>query len=295
MTTMEAERIVRGFYELSTPNEEQEFQFTEALRYLIEERKKPHYMMQLGGYYYEKKEFELALKYYELAAEYDYLSAYICLGYVWYYGRTGVKDYKKAFYYFSKAKDAGDIVSAYKVADMYKNGYYVEKDYEKYKQIIESLYPKVKKSRYVDDPLPEIFTRLARIRAEEGKIDEAIALNLKAKSFLAQRISYNAFFGNLSIMKWLIDDLYTLKPFPYDSFDFYDMFYLLTKPGTVTFTLFGDTYEVHAVEEEGEVAVEFEGKWFRTRDDFFQKAEVDGDRLTYLYDQVEDLKWKGAN
>ena len=33
----------------------------------------------------------------------------------------------------------GDMVAAYKVADMYKNGYYVEKDYEKYKLIIECI------------------------------------------------------------------------------------------------------------------------------------------------------------
>lgn len=31
-----------------------------------------------------------------------------------------------------------------KVADMYRNGYYVEKDQQKYEQIIEDLYPKVK-------------------------------------------------------------------------------------------------------------------------------------------------------
>ncbi len=293
MTTREADRIREQFYEISAPSAEEEFRFIEALRFLIEETKQPHYMMELGGYYYGVKKFDLALKYYELAAEYHDLDAYICLGYIWYYGRTGVKDYEKAFFYYSKAMKAGDLISTYKVADMYKNGYYVEKDYEKYKEIIESLYPKVKKARNLGAPLPEVFTRLARIRAAEGKREEAVELNLKAKDFLAQRISYNDFFGNLSIMKWLIDDLYTLIPFDYEQFDFYDLFYLLLRPGTVSFTFEGDPYEVHAVEENGEVVIEFNGKWFRNREDFFAKAQIGEGKLTFLYDALEDLAWKG--
>ena len=33
----------------------------------------------------------------------------------------------------------GDLIAAYKVADMYKNGYYVQQDTEKYKSMIEEL------------------------------------------------------------------------------------------------------------------------------------------------------------
>ena len=59
----------------------------------------------------------------------------------------------------------GDLIAAYKVADMYKNGYYVQQDTEKYKSMIEELYPKVKNARRLNEPLPEVFTRLARIRS----------------------------------------------------------------------------------------------------------------------------------
>lgn len=187
-------------------------------------------MMSLGGYYYEQRQFDLALKYYDLAAEYYYPEAYSCLGYVWYYGRTGQRDYEKAFKYFSLAKETGDLQAAYKIADMYKNGYFVEQDYEKYKEIIEELYPQVEYAEYLGDPLPEIFTRLARIRTEEGKKEEAVDLYLRAKDFQAERISYNAFFGDLNIMMWLIDDLYKLVEFDRSDFDFYDMYYLLTGP-----------------------------------------------------------------
>ena len=227
MTVSEARHIVRMFDENMVPAEEDVFLYTEALGFLIEEEHDPKDMLALGGYYYEKRDFDLALKYYEMAAQYDYDPAYECLGYIWYYGRTGSKDYEKAFYYFSRLMAKGDINASYKIADMYKDGYYVDKDQAKYEMIIESLYPKVKDLKNVFAPLPEIYTRLAAICKNRGRIEEAVDLYLEAKDFLAQRISYNAFFGNLSIMKWLIDDLYQLIEFDTSYFDFYDMFYLL--------------------------------------------------------------------
>ena len=290
MTVSEARQIVKDFREESVYSEEEEFLFIEALQFLIEREKSPADMLYLGGYYYEQKRFELALKYYEMAASYDYDPAYECLGYIWYYGRTGERDFKKAFEYFSKLKDKGDLVASYKVADMYRNGYYVEKDQAKYEEIIEELYPKVKNARRLGDPLPEIFTRLARIRKEQGKKRDAINLYLQAKDFLAQRISVNAFFGNLNIMKWLIDDLYELLPFDEESFDFFDLYYLLKTPHKVSFLYDGERVEVTSEMEGAECVVEFEGKWFHSRDDFFKDAALDDMKLTAIYDDLYGFK-----
>lgn len=292
MNINEAKKIRDAFYAKSAPTEEDIFLFTEAMEVLIEETKEPRYMLALGGFYYEERKFPLALKYYELAAEYKYTEAYNCLGYIWYYGRTGQRDYEKAFRYFSLAKDAGNVQAAYKVADMYKNGYYVEKDYEKYKEIIEELYPKVKNARYLGDPLPEIFTRLARIRTEEGKNEEAVMLYLQAKDFLAQRISYNDFFGDLNIMTWLIDDLYKLIPFDRESFDFFDMYYLLTSPCEITFRRGKQRYKVIAEAEEDGTSVCFLGKWYRSRGDFFAKAVIGNRKLTSMYDEFTGFEVK---
>ena len=115
MTISEAKRIKDAFYRKSVPSEEDVFIFTEALSFLIEETSNPNYMLELGGYYYGIRNFELALKYYELAAEYKLVDAYDCLGYIYYYGRTGKKDYEKAFHYFSLAADAGNIQAEYKI------------------------------------------------------------------------------------------------------------------------------------------------------------------------------------
>ena len=290
MTVKEARRIVDRFTGNQMPDDDEVFMFTEAMNFLIEEEHDPADMMYLGGYYYEMQRFDLALKYYELAATYDYDLAFECLGYIWYYGRTGEKDYKKAFEYFSKLMEKGNPVCTYKVADMYKNGYYVEKDQAKYEQIIEDLYPRVKKMGDVFDPIPEVFTRLARIRTDQGRKEEAVDLYREAKKVLAERISYNAFFGNLNIMKWLIDDLYELIPFDKDNFDFYDLYYLLKTPNKITFTFEGDVQHLESEMEGNETVVCFNGKWFRSRDDFFKDAFIGYFKLTEIYDQFHDFR-----
>ena len=286
MDKNQAKKIVEHFYRIANPSEDERFMFTEALEYLIEEEKDPKYMMELGGYYYELHRFDLALKYYEMADAFDYDVAWECLGYIWYYGRTGVKDYKKAFEYFSKCMKTGNVVATYKVADMYKNGYYVEKDEAKYEELIESLYPKIRRERNLGAPVPEVFTRLAKIRVKQGKKKEAIDLYLSAKSFLAQRISYNAFFGNLNIMNWLVNDLYELIEFDPMEFDFFDLYYVLKKPCKVSFFYNQKEYMIESLIEDGECVVHFGDKWYRNVSDFIAKATIGNDPLTHINDML---------
>ena len=290
MTITEAKRIVREYYENEHASTEEEFVFTEALRFLVEETKDPDYMNELGAFYYGKKQFDLALKYYELAAEYGNRYATSNLGYIWYYGRTGKRDFEKAFRCFEKAAEMGDLIAAYKVADMYRNGYYVEKNPEKYKEIIEELYPQVENAQYTNEPLPEVFTRLAKIRSEEGNTDEALSLYDRARDFLAFRIMHNPFFGNLNIMKWMIDDIYALREIDRDNLDLYDLYYLLKAPAKVFFRYGNKQYEVESVEEDGACAIRFGDKWYRSIDDFFAKAEIERELLTALYEDLYGFK-----
>ena len=90
------------------------FLFTEVAQMLYEHTGDTEYMTNLGGAYYERREFDLARKYYEIAAEKGDLYANIGLGYIWYYGRTGKCDYEKAFRYFSRCR--GNIRAEYKLA-----------------------------------------------------------------------------------------------------------------------------------------------------------------------------------
>ena len=290
MTISDAKRVARRYHSIVNPSQEEKFCYTEALDFLISKTGDSDIMVELGAFYYEQRDFTLALKYYEMAAEKQNLYAISNLGYIWYYGRTGEKNYEKAFFYFDTARKMGDLVAAYKVADMYKNGYFVEKDIVKYKQIIEDLYPKVKDAQYLGDPLPEVFTRLAKIRTEEGDIDTALSLYDQARDFLSQRIQDHPFFGDLNIMKWLIQDVYQLRKFDEEAFGLYDLFYLLQQPLKVQFSFDGDEHEIESAEEEAAIAVRLDDQWYRTIDDFFLKAELDGVQLTFLEDDLYDFR-----
>jgi TPR repeat protein len=291
MTVCEALTIFEEFNQKSgNYTEEEFFLYTEATGLLIHETNNWKYMLNLGGTYYRRKEYDLALKYYEMASPYSE-NANIGLGYIWYYGRTGSVDYKKAFEYFSKA--GKNAVAEYKIADMYHNGYYVEKDESKYKEIIERLYKAFHGTYYVDEPLPELCTRLAGIRKQEGKTDEAVQLLLEGKSMLASRIGYDKFFGNLSIMKNLICELYSMIPFDGTNFDFYDLYYLLEKPVKVHFT-FNFDWKPHTIEstleDDGTIAICFDGKWFRTFDDVITKGKIEGNPIALSTWRMKDFE-----
>ena len=282
MDSIKAKRIIDHYYRKGNPTDSDKFLYIEALGYLIETENDPRFMMELGGYYYGVRKFDLALRYYEMAADLDYLEAYSCLGYVWYYGRTGVKDYKRAFEYFSKCKEKGDMVAAYKIADMYRNGYYVQKDMSKYKSIIEGLYRKVRRHDDLNAPIPEIYTRLAKIRLDEDRIDEAVDLYIQAKFFLSQRISYNSFFGNLNIMDWLVNDLYQIIDFDDTDFDLFDLYYLMKNPVKVIFRYEQKKYTVESFQEDEACTVKFQDRWFRSVSDFISKAMINGESLTAI-------------
>ena len=283
MNITKAKNTVSELGRKSVMTSDEEFTYIETLQFLIEETKDTRYMVSLGGYYYGKKIYDLALKYYEMADTYGNKWAAEGLGYIWYYGRTGEVDYEKAFKYYSKAAENGYLQSKIKVADMYKNGYYVDKDYDKYCRIIEDAKKDVENTRELFEPLPEVYTRLARIRKQQGKINEAVDLYMEVKWFLAQRIVYSQFFGDLNVMKWTIEDLYTLIPFDKADFDLYDLYYLLREPVKVHFRYKNNIYEIESVLDEGNMAVRFGDKWFRTVDDFFNKAEINKNLLIVIY------------
>lgn len=286
MTLTEAKKIIDQYEYKSVLTEDEEFLLLEALEFMIDATKETEWMVRLGGYHYDKRNFDLALKYYEMADELGDKWAPEGLGYIWYYGRTGHKDYDKAFKYYHKAMENGYLKSMVKVADMYKNGYGVEQNRDMYVELIETAYDYVKDAKYLNEPLPEVCTRLAKIRVDQGKISEAIDLYFQARDFLIQRIADNPFFGDLNIMKWLQEDLRKIVRLDRADFDLYDLYTLLEEPRKVRFTYNGEEYEVESVREDGGISIRFEDKWYRDIDDFFLKAVLDGERIPCRYEDL---------
>jgi len=306
MNREQIDKILMKYSDKSSLTKEEEFELIESLEYMIAHKELAYkgeytsFCEWLGGIYYDKKMFELALKYYELAEMCGSRWAWVGLGYIWYYGRTGNRDYEKAFNYFNKmATYGGDevdrankIEARFKIADMYKNGYFVEKDYEKYKEIVEQLY---EESKCGDKDYmyfrAEIYMRIAKIREKQGNIDEALNLYWIARDDLKNRLYTNRFFGTLNMINWVVNDIYRLMDFDVTEMDLYDLYYLLKNEHLVTFLYKNKEYEIESkLSDDGDMNIRFNDKWYRSIDDFFIKTDLNGESIEHEYNLLENWR-----
>lgn len=264
MTIEQGKQILDQLLGKAVLDEDETFAFIEVLEYLIRETNDDRYMMTLGGYYYEQKEFDLALKYYNMAASLGNVNAYEGLAYIWYYGRTGTVDYKLAFENYSKAAEKGVLEAKYKLADMYKNGYYVQKDFDKYRSLIKSLYEQIKDSNLLFDPVPEVCMRYGHILKDEGDIQKALELFFHARSFFEQRLKYQNFFGTYNNIRWAIESIYELLPVDEEDLTYFDLYAVLKDPVKVHLQYHQKTYCIESVMEEGRIIVSFDHHWFES-------------------------------
>ena len=118
-------------------------------------------MVDLGSLYYIghgcEQDYTKAIYYYEMAANLGSEEAVENLGYCHYYGRNVRIDYKKAFHYFAIGAFNRRPISLYKIGDMYKNGYYVEKNLNEAFKIYQQAY-----DLQDEDSLGPICLRLGR-------------------------------------------------------------------------------------------------------------------------------------
>lgn len=102
-------------------------------KYYILQEENPDCLNDLGAMYYSgdliEQNYETAAELYALGAELGCIQAAINLGYIYEYGRTGKRDYKKAFQQYAYAAAISSHPEAlYKLGDMYAAGHFVEQN-----------------------------------------------------------------------------------------------------------------------------------------------------------------------
>ena len=203
MTRTEAKEIIEKYAFHSDLSEDEESRLQDAMEFMLEDTDNTQWAVDLGIHHYENGNYDLARKYYEMADSRGDKWAAEGLGYIWYSGHAGKQDYAKAFRCFSKAMENGNLRSMIQVAEMYRNGCGTQKDPAKYEEIIEEAYEKVKSTVYLNDPLPEVCLRLAKIRREQGDAENAETLLAKARDFLSARMAWNPLPGDEDLLKEL--------------------------------------------------------------------------------------------
>ena len=150
MERNEAERIINEFYEILSPTKEQIYKYTEALK-CLSEKKDLFAMREYGDAMAYYGNYELAKKYYSMVIELsrdtkNSLSessfAHVALGDLYKNNYICRNRYELAYQHYLTASSYGNDLAKERLADMYKNGLYVKKDYKRYVEIITELYDK---------------------------------------------------------------------------------------------------------------------------------------------------------
>ncbi len=282
---------IQDYSSIKTPTELEDITYVEALKYVIREVDGPKEyvldaMKKLAWFYGNKKEFELERKYIEMVADEGDSDAACELGYMWYYGQHGEVNYAKAYHYFKegvKGNSENALYSKYKIADMYRFGLHVEKDEQKYQDMIYELFDEIGEPKTTGTPFAEVAYRVAGIEADKGNVEKAVDLLVRAKNFLAERLYHDHYWGSIDIMQRIVNKLYELTEFDENWFNFYDMIHLAGSDRLVEFFYEG---EIHRIEFEQGGDVALDGKWYRDVGAFLEKCSLGGQRITAVYDEL---------
>ena len=302
MNSYEAYKITKEYQAKSVLEPDEEFLLIEAYMCIINEYKDADPDVLIDGYvamynlaslYKRRGEYDLALKYFEMcSASGGSTLADMEIADIYFDGLTGITDYELAFKYYSEAAENGFPKAKLKLADMYKNGLYVKQDEEQYRRLIFAVYDQIWNS-----PVPnykgETFYKLANIYIEENFEADAFELLLDARGELADQMLTYTENSDLDLMKQIVELQYELmQPEINESWQFqlYDLYYILKQPVSVEFTSSTGKHYVSSFIEPSGITVELDGKWFRSIDDFFYRATIDGERLPALCQDLLDFK-----
>ena len=272
------------------PDEGAEYMLADITEFLVKETHDSWYISDLGGYYYSHGRYDLALKYFEEAKALGDPWCTVGIADIWYNGYLVEPDYEKAFKGYTEAAENGGLMAEVMLADMYDKGQYVKQDHDKYCEMMEKLYEKQQKEELPLLTMPDIYTRLARIRKEEHDELEAIKLYMIARGPLEERIMYVHDPKDIQMMEELITDMYSMVIPDVADIRLYDAFVLLKEPGVLSFMYHGHTYEIRARREGNGLVFEFGGTEYRTLQDLFVSAEIDDLYLIFIYNKLYNFK-----
>lgn len=294
MNQKDANRMIIQFYTNPTPSDQERFFFEEAMEYMIETTKDPHYIVGLGSYYRGIGRVDLAMKFFNMAISLGDTCVYECLAVVYMDESSGMKDYTKAFDCFRKAYEGGSLTAYLEMAEMYRNGWGVPKNQKKYQHIIEEVYAQIRDSRFMGDPISEVCIHLAEIRRDQGRLEEAVDLFLRARDFLSRRLAEYSLEADFLEMERLVMSVYELVEFDETSLDFYDLFYLLRRPAKVRFWFRQKKYMVEMVQDEEGTAVRFGQKWYRSVSDFIRRGTLAGEPVVKVANRVYGIHFQAC-
>ena len=195
------ERIVSYLYDKEQVNDKDKKTFIKFMNDLADKNNPYGLWVKCYSYYggnkFVPENYKISEECLLKLIDVDYNDNYAdTLGYIYYYGRVnnGIPEYDKAYKYFSLAAFSGNVEARYKIGDMYKNGYYLEKNITIAKTIYDSLYREVMQEFYHDPKrasLADVSLRIASFYEDDKEymigyrlyLQALLAINIRNGSF----------------------------------------------------------------------------------------------------------------
>ncbi|MCD8373398.1 MAG: hypothetical protein LUD27_08895 [Clostridia bacterium] len=242
------------------------------------------YTDYITGDYEDYGKYEHIKKMY-LQKDNDPILSYL-MGEIEYNGYIDKPNYKKAFEYYSHSAKRGFLRAKYKIALMYKNGVYVEQNYNKYVKLIRYGYKEMIKER--GENLTMLCAgyfplELCRIEQESGDIENGLDIALKFYANARQYIDYIDLNDVIDVKK----QLYALQPFDEPDPDLFDMLYVLQDPAKVKLVVHGKSYFLETIVVNGRKVTKFNDKYYRNAVTLFKNCKIAGMPVKNLYQYLD--------
>ena len=112
-----------------------------------------------------------------------------------------------------------------------------------------------------------------------------------ARDILAIRQQRAPFWGNIKTMHRILETTKNLCGTDYRFSDLYDLLILDTETGLAIFDYNDEEYRIEIVPHDGEIIYQFGDKWFHGAEDFLERARIDNQQITAIYDLIFNINF----
>lgn len=221
---------------------------------------------------------------------------------IYFNGALGYTDYKKAFEYFSRAAvaepngDGKSLETAHKdvradailkLAIMYKKGLYVAKSYDRYKELVSTLYQQSKDDKWYEERF-SIRIEMAKILLNEGEKEKGLELLFEARKELCILVGNYGF--NVEEFIAVNNFIYQNMEFDYMNIRPADVTYLFNKEGLLRFCYEKKPYLISIEMIDGHLLIKYADKYYSDPITFMEKAKIE--EVSFCIALFETYGWE---
>lgn len=294
---MDSYQVYKKYYSKSAKqflSEEEEFFLIEAMQELMRmPGEEAVWEFNLASYYQENGFYELAEKYFRKLHEGGIFNFGYDLGTLYYEGIHGVPDYEKAIHYFQYDLEYQNMDCQARLAEMYRLGQGVQQDNNQYDEFMFSLYERSLKSEQALHYLPYTSYSLYRY-FYYSDVDLSLEISREYLQLAFQDcyrlLNTHYRIQLLKLMEKIIVEVFNNHHEDWIPRTIYDLLFILKTPCKVRLRMNQEVFEVSSQIKGNNLVILFDNNWFRSPLQLFEKASIQGFRVSTLGEELDILE-----